>query len=306
MKHAFVMDPLDGVKPWKDTSYFLMRACIERGHQVFHLDQTDLFLVHDELYGDLVRLDVRGDVDRPFTVIGRETVPLEWMDVVWIRTDPPFDRRYFYATLLLDCLPPTTRVVNRPEGIRNCNEKLAALKLPDFTPDTLVTHDAGRIVEKARQHGRVTVKPVDGFGGKGILFFSPGDNPDVLNAATANGRRWVIVQQYLDAARDGDKRILLLEGEPLGAILRVHAKGIELNNMDAGGTPNPAVLDEVDLNICRAIRPLLVEQGVFFAGIDIIGGMLIEVNVTSPTGLQEMTRFDNVDYHHQIVEALEA
>ena len=306
MKHAFVMDPLDAVKPWKDTSYFLMRACVERGHQVFHLDQADLFLVHDEVYGSLERVDVHADMDRPFTPAGRETVPLRRMDVVWIRTDPPFDRRYFYATLLLDCLPPATRVVNRPAGIRNCNEKLAALKLPDFTPDTLVTHDAGRIVGMARRHGRVTVKPVDGFGGKGILFFSPDDDPGILREATADGRHWVIVQQYLEAARDGDKRILLLEGEPLGAILRVHARGSELNNMDAGGTPNPASLDERDREICRAIRPLLVEEGVFFAGIDVIGGMLIEVNVTSPTGLQEMTRFDNIDYHHRIVEALEA
>lgn len=305
MKHAFIMDPLEGVKPWKDTSYFLMRACAERGHEVCHLDQKDLYAKHDRLYGHLTWLEVLEDGDFPFSAIRSESASMMDIDVVWIRTDPPLDRRYFYTTLLLDLLPETTRVVNRPSGIRNFNEKLAALKFPDLTPKTLVTSDVDEIVRFAEQRGRITVKPVDGFGGKGILFFNAGDPPERLAGAVRNNRHWVIAQEYLTAAADGDKRILLLDGEPLGAILRVHADGQELNNMDAGGTPNPSTLSARDLEICRALGPALRDQGLYFAGIDIIGGMLIEINVTSPTGLQEMARFDGVDYHHRIIEELE-
>ena len=305
MKHAFIMDPLSGVKAWKDTSYFLMLACVQRGHTVCHVDQSDLWLDHDRTRARVTWVDVHADTTEPFTGHRVEDIDLSTVDVVWIRTDPPFDRRYFYTTLLLDYLPSTTRVINRPEGIRNWNEKLAALFFPQYTPATRVTRSLATIRDMAQQHGRVTVKPVDGFGGKGIVFHRPGDDEADLLAATFDETRWVIAQEYLPAASEGDKRILLLEGEPLGAILRVHAEGVELNNMDAGGTANPSSLDDRDREICAALKQPLLEQGVFFAGIDIIGGMLIEVNVTSPTGLQEMSRFDQTDYHHRIVAALE-
>ena len=305
MKHAFIMDPLESVKPWKDTSYFLMLACCERGRRVCHLDQRQLWLDHDDLKATVTWVNALDDMDQPFTVSGQETVSLSEMDAVWVRTDPPFDRRYFYTTLMLDYLPSNTRVLNRPEGIRNWNEKLAALYFPDLTPRTRVTADVDVIRAMAAEFGRVTVKPIDGFGGKGIVFYGHGEDPAEIREATHAGKRWVIAQQYLPAAAQGDKRILLLKGKPLGAILRVHADGAELNNMDAGGAANPAKLNARDLEICAAIEPGLVRQGIFLAGIDIIGGQLIEVNVTSPTGLREMSGFDQVDYHHQIISALE-
>lgn len=305
MKHVFIMDPLEGVKAWKDTSYYLMLGCVERGHEVCYMDQQDLSLEHDQLHGKVTWLEVNADIDHPFKVIKQERIPLAFTDVIWIRTDPPFDRRYFYTTLLLDYLPESTRVLNRPEGIRNWNEKLAALKFPQFTPLTRVTNDIDIIKNMASQCGRVTVKPIDGFGGKGIHFYSQGDDETILSQSVHDGRHWVIVQEYLPAASEGDKRILLLNGEPLGGILRVHAEGAELNNMDAGGTANPTTLTESDLEICAAVKSGLIEQGVFFAGIDIIGNKLIEVNVTSPTGLQEISRFNETDYHHHIIEALE-
>ena len=300
------MDPLEGVKAWKDTSYFLMLACCQRGHEVCYLDQRDLWLEHDDLYATVQWLQVNEDVDHPFTLLREESVAMASMDAIWVRTDPPLDRRYFYTTLLLDHLPESTRVINQPQGIRNFNEKLAALHFPDYTPRTRVTSSAAVIQEMAGECGRVTIKPIDGFGGKGIVFFNDGDDISLAEEATRHGAHWVICQEYLPAAKDGDKRILLLNGDPLGAILRVHADGEELNNMDAGGTANPSTLTERDHEIVAALKPSLVEEGVFFAGIDIIGDMLIEVNVTSPTGLQEMSRFDGEDYHHRIIEALES
>ena len=300
------MDPLEGVKAWKDTSYFLMLACCQRGHEVCYLDQRDLWLEHDDLYATVQWLQVNEDVDDPFTLLRKESVAMASMDAIWVRTDPPLDRRYFYTTLLLDHLPESTRVINQPQGIRNFNEKLAALHFPDYTPRTRVTSSAAVIQEMAGECGRVTIKPIDGFGGKGIVFFNDGDDISLAEEATRHGAHWVICQEYLPAAKDGDKRILLLNGDPLGAILRVHADGEELNNMDAGGTANPSTLTERDHEIVAALKPSLVEEGVFFAGIDIIGDMLIEVNVTSPTGLQEMSRFDGEDYHHRIIKALES
>ena len=337
MKHAFIMDPPERVRAYKDTTYFLMRAAAERGHQVCHLQQHALRLERDRVRAAVTWVQVNAEHARPFTVLehgdcgDRDSgdCDLSDMDAVWIRTDPPLDRRYFYATLLLDHLPATTRVINRPSGIRNWNEKLAALHCPQFSPPTLVTNEPARIVAFAQQHGRIAVKPVDGHGGKGIVFYGgdgAGDDGDgdgdvgddgngrgdggnqdaaALDAATAGGRRWVVAQKYLPAARDGDKRILLLDGEPLGAILRVHAAGAELNNLDAGGSAHPAAIDARDAEICAALKPGLRAQGIRFAGIDIIGGKLIEVNVTSPTGLQELCRFTGEDFHHRIIKAVE-
>ncbi len=306
MKHAFIMDPIDGMKPWKDTTYFLIKACAERGHEICYLDQSDLHARHDQLFGHVNWLQVNHDNVNPLSIIYSKTIAISDFDVVWVRTDPPFDRRYFYTTLLLDLLPKSVHVINRPQGIRNYNEKLSALKFPNLTPYTLVTSNIDSIVECANNYGRVTIKPIDGFGGKGIMFFQTGDSTHKLKALVDEHHHWVIVQEYLPSATDGDKRILLLDGEPLGAILRVHAEGKELNNLDAGGKAYPAGLTRKDKEICQVLKNPLKDEGIFFAGIDIIGDKLIEINVTSPTGLQEIAGFDGIDYHHQIIEMLES
>lgn len=305
MKFAFIMDPLEGVKPWKDTSYFLMLAANQRGHEVAYLDQRDLYLVHDQLTARVKWLRVNPDHEQPFEVLSEAVVKMEEMDVVWIRTDPPFDRRYFYTTLFLDFLPESVRVINRPAGVRDWNEKLGAIHFPELTPSTCVSNRVDQIVEFAGAYDRITVKPIDGYGGKGIFFYSPGDSTAVLEQATHQGAHWVIAQEYLPAARDGDKRILLVDGEPIGAILRVHAEGQELNNMDMGGKPVPCELDDSDRAICAALKPHLEEMQAFFVGIDVIGGKLIEINVTSPTGLQELSRFSGIDHHIEIIQRLE-
>ncbi len=306
MKHAFIMDPLEKVKPWKDTSYFLMLAAAERGHEVCYLDQQDLYLEHDQLMAKVTWLEVYDDHDQPFKLISEQRLSMSALDVVWLRTDPPFDRRYFYTTLLLDFLPSRVKVVNRPDGVRDWNEKLAAIHFPDLTPRTCVSNNIETIKSFAEQHARITLKPVDGFGGKGIFFYSPGEEPEtVLDQATHQGQHWVIAQEYLPAAKMGDKRILLVEGQPIGAILRVHADNKELNNLDMGGTAEEVELDAEDIVICKALKSQLISRGMFFVGIDVIGGKLIEINVTSPTGLQELSRFSGIAHHQNMIERLE-
>lgn len=271
------------------------------------MNAADLAIDHDRVMALLRPVRVNEDIDNPFIAGISEWQALDRMDVVWIRTDPPVDRSYVYTTLLLDLLPQHVRVINSPSTIRDWNEKLVALRYPDWTPRTLVARDNVRIRAFAEEFSRVTIKPIDGHGGSGVIFVTAADSDleSTLNDATYQGRHWVIVQEYLEAAHDGDKRILLLDGQPLGAILRLHADGVELNNLDQGGTAVASTLTDRDRAICHALSNDLQAHGVVFAGIDVIGGMLIEVNITSPTGLQEMTRFDDRPYHEVIIASLE-
>jgi len=307
MKHAFVMDPLEKVKTHKDTSYFLMLAACELGHQVYYLDAGDLYVKDSSGMATAQRVNAQNDPQAPFEPESEESVLMADMDAVWIRTDPPVDRAYFYMTMLLDLLPASVKVINRPSTIRDWNEKLAALQYPQFTPTTMVARHSAQIVDFVHQHGRTTLKPIDGHGGAGILFVNSEQSnlESQIRLATHGGSHWVIVQQYLDAAKEGDKRILLLNGEPLGAILRLHAEGVELNNLDQGGEALASELVDRDREICAGLKTDLVSRGVVFAGIDVIGGMLIEINITSPTGLQEMSRYDNRSYHKEIISSLE-
>lgn len=308
MKFAFIMDPLATVKAYKDTTYYLMLAARERGHDVFYMDQASIQVNHSHVFGESTHVDVHADNDKPFTVIEQAIRDLSEMDFVLIRTDPPFDRGYFYTTLLLDLLPASTLVVNRPEGLRNWNEKLAALYYPDLTPQTLISRDRDQITEFASDFERVTLKPIDGHGGKGIHFVREGDGftDQKIREVTRDGSHWIIAQEYLPEAKEGDKRILLLDGEPLGAILRVSGEGAELNNLDQGGSAHPVEMTPRDIEICAALKDGLIREGIVFSGIDVIGGKLIEINVTSPTGLQEMSRFADTPFHHQIIERLES
>ena len=307
MKIAFVMDPLEGVKAHKDTTYFLMLAAAERGHEVFYLDQGDLSCRHDRVYAILTPVEVHADEAVPFTIGERAARALSEMDAVMVRPDPPFDRRYLYTTLLLDLLPPQTVVVNSPAGLRNWNEKLVALHYPALTPTSLVTRSREEILDFMAQHGRVTLKPIDGFGGRGVVFIEPGGaNVDQLIALiTHDGTRQVIVQVYVPEAKQGDKRVLLLNGEPLGAVLRRAPAGKELNNLDAGGTAHPAELTERDREIAAILAPGMREQGILFAGIDLLGDKLIEINVTSPTVLRELSRFSGKPHNHDVIAAVE-
>lgn len=307
MKFAFLMNPLETVKAYKDTSYYLMLAAHERGHQVYYVDPGAIQADNRSVYAYATTVEVHSSIETPFTVVDTVLCDLADMDVILIRTDPPFDRAYLYTTLLLDLVSSKTLVVNRPSGIRNWNEKLAAMHYPNLTPETLVSNDKKEILAFSRKKGRLTLKPVDGFGGKGILFLEKDDwdGSAKIDEVTQHGRHWILAQEYLPAATEGDKRVFLVKGEPIGAILRIHADGQELNNLDQGATAFGSELDECDFEICAALKSGLLEQGIFFGGIDVIGGMLIEVNVTSPTGLQELCRFTGKPFHHDMIGELE-
>ena len=307
MKFAFLMDPLETVKAYKDTTYHLMLATSERGHEVFYFNQNTMRAGNANVRATTSKVEVHPSIEKPFTIISTFECDLSEMDAILIRTDPPVDRRYLYATLVLDLISGSTLVVNRPSGIRNWNEKLAAMLYPSLTPETLISNDTAEILQFRDEFGRLTLKPIDGHGGEGIIFLETeeADAAAKVNQVTNNGTHWIIAQQYLPDAQTGDKRILLLDGEPLGAILRVHAEGKELNNLDQGATAQAAELTERDLEICSSIKDGLLAEGIIFSGIDVIGGMLIEINVTSPTGLQELCRFDERAYNHDIMSALE-
>ena len=307
MKIAFLMDPLETVKAYKDTTYYLMLAANQLGHEVFYFNQSSMQADNRAVRARISSLKVHASIRQPFTILETTEVDLSCMDVIFVRTDPPFDRSYFYSTLLLDFVGTRTLVLNRPSGIRNWNEKLAALLYPKFTPKTLITNQAEEIFDFVKQIDRITVKPIDGHGGKGIFFLENDDehSRQQVTRTTHGGNHWVIAQEYLPDAKVGDKRILLVDGDPIGAVLRVHAEGKELNNLDQGAEAVYAELDERDLEICAVIKPGLLQEGIFFCGIDVIGGMLIEVNVTSPTCLQELCRFSGVSHHHNIINLIE-
>lgn len=306
MKIAVMMDPFEGVKKEKDTSYILMKGALERGHEVFYTQQESLSLRGNRPQGLLKRasLDTQGQVQ--VASAGHMTY-LDEMNVVMIRMDPPVDRRYLYTTLLLDFLPPTTSVVNSPQGIRDWNEKLSSLYFHQWSPPTLVSQVEAEILEFVEMHQDVILKPIDGFGGRGIKRAKLGDSGlgKIIAEITQQGSHKIVANKYVKEAEAGDKRIILVNGEPLGAIIRKAARIGEPNNLDQGGTAHPYTLDVQDRKICQVIGQELKARGLFFVGIDLLGHYLTEINVTSPTGLQDMMRFTGQPLHQEVIQKLE-
>jgi len=232
---------------------------------------------------------------------------LSKVDVVLMRQDPPFDMAYITATHILDHIHPETLVVNDPTHVRNAPEKLFVTEFPDLMPLTLITRDPARIAAFRAEHKDIIIKPLFGNGGAGVFHVTPGDENmnSLLEMFFQVSREPVIVQQYLPAVRKGDKRIILVDGEPAGAINRIPAEGESRSNMHVGGRAVASGLDDRDIEICKRIGPALKERGLIFVGIDVIGGMLTEINVTSPTGLQEIARYDGVHLEKNIWDAIE-
>jgi len=306
---AFVMDPPQTIDVSADTTFALMLEAQSRGHRILYIDPGDL-AIWDKRVRALVRpLTLRRDPGRPVDLGDAEWVFLDdTVDVAFQRVDPPVDAAYIAATQILS-LCERTQVYNRPQAVLSSNEKLYTLHFPELMPDTIVTREATQILEfMEKMGGEGVVKPLDGRGGEGIFHIHLADRNlnSILEQSTRFGTQRAMVQRFLPEVREGDKRILLLEGELLGAVLRVPAESEIRANLHVGGRAARAEIDARDREIIERLGPRLREDGLFFVGIDVIGGLLTEVNVTSPTGIQEMGRLDGNSYEATVIDRVES
>lgn len=308
MRIVFVMDPVSTVIVDEDTSFALMMAAQERGHRIDHCMVRDVCLCDGEPSATVRPARVQNDPSKPVTLGDPEDVRLADVDVVFVRKDPPFDDEYLWLTLLLEHLRDRTLVVNDPRGLREANEKLYACNFPELMPRTLVSGEKRRIKSFLEDvGGKAVIKPIEGHGGGGVFALVAGDGNlnGLIESVTRDGTRIAMVQELIPEVTEGDKRILLLDGEPLGAILRVPQGGDLRSNIHVGGSVVKADLTDADRRIIETLAPRLRADGLWFVGLDVIGGKLTEVNVTSPTGIQQMTRLDAQDYSTRVVEWLE-
>lgn len=306
MRFLYVMDPMDRVLWDKDTSFAFQRAAHKRGHHALHCLPTDLYAVDGEVHARARRLEVTLDPDRA-TLEGEEHVRVADVNAVLIRKDPPFDDTYLYATLLLERARGRTVIVNDPRGLRDANEKLYTLHFARHMPRTLVSANERQLLDFVAETKAAVIKPLDGAGGSGVMLLREGDkNARAITALLTNeGRKLSMIQEFLPAVAKGDKRVLLLEGQSLGAILRVPRSDDLRSNIHVGGTVEPCDLTEAEQAIVDDIGPKLVEDGLYFVGLDMIGGRLTEVNVTSPTGIQELSAHKGRDVADDVIAWIE-
>jgi glutathione synthase len=304
---AIQMDPIEKIDIQGDSTFALALEAQQRGHAILYYGPKDLTLAGDRVRARAAPLTVRAVKGDHFTLGERATHDLSKLDVVLMRQDPPFDMAYITATHILERLQPGTLVVNDPAAVRNAPEKLFVTLFKDFMPPTLVTSDHNAIREFRAEHKDIVLKPLYGNGGAGVFRVRQDDENlgALLEMFTQFYREPVITQAYVPEVRKGDKRIILIEGAFAGAINRVPAKGEARSNMHVGGKPEPTELTKREKDICAALGPELKARGLVFAGIDVIGSYLTEINVTSPTGIVEVKRFGGPDGAALIWDAIE-
>lgn len=304
---AIQMDPIELIDIRGDSSFVLALEAQRRGHALFHYLPKALSLKDGRVYARMQPLEVRREAGNHFTLGAPQLIDLATADVVLMRQDPPFDMSYITATHLLEHVHPQTLVVNDPVHVRNAPEKLFVTHFAGLMPPTLITSDRREVEAFRAEHRDIIVKPLFGNGGAGVFHLGPDDEnlSALLELFTDLYREPIIVQRYLPEVRSGDKRIILIDGRPAGAINRVPAKGEARSNMHAGGRPEKSQLTRREHEICEAIGPALKERGLIFVGIDVIGDYMTEINVTSPTGLQEINRFDGVCLEAEIWDVIE-
>jgi glutathione synthase len=307
LKVAVQMDPIESINIDADSTFALLLEAQKRGYDLYHYLARDLALEDGRASARGRPLKVQRKKGDHFEVGPAQTLDLAAMNVVLMRQDPPFDLAYITATHILEAIQPKTLVVNDPAHVRNAPEKLLVTQFADLTPPTLITSDKQRIAAFRERHRDIIVKPLFGNGGAGVFHIAPGD--ENLNALLETFAQLspepLIAQRYLPEVRKGDKRIILIDGEPKGAVNRVPAFGEARSNLHVGGRAEKAVLTERERQICATIGPILKRRGLLFVGIDVIGDYLTEINVTSPTGIQEINRFDNVCLEALIWDAIE-
>lgn len=305
MKHLFLIDDIASFHPEKDTTLALMTAVHERDGEVWGATVDQLSGRGGVARVHATRYDIDTDA-RPFYKTGEtRTAPLEAFQVVWMRKDPPFNLQYVYATYLLDLADPSkTLVVNKPQGLRNANEKAFILNFPDVITDTAVVRSRADIREMVEAFGgKAVIKPLDQMGGDGIFVLRADDGNfnSIVDAVSRAETEHVMVQRFLPAAAEGDKRIILIDGKPLGAILRVPQGSDFRGNMAAGGIATKSEITAREHEIIERLAPRLRAEGLYLVGLDVIGGYVTEINVTSPTGVQEIDRFDGTRIARDIV-----
>jgi glutathione synthase len=314
VKLAFIIDPIQKLDPCHDTSVALMEAAQILGHEVWITQTSMLSVLESKAWAVLERLELipielkSGHwvaQDPWFKVTSRNFQLLETMDAVFMRTDPPVNDAYLYATYVLDYIDPQkTLVVNSPRGIRAANEKMYALQFTKVIPETIVSADKQVIRKFTESKGTAVLKPLGNKAGEGILILSAGDRNfnSMVELSTQQGKLPVMVQNFIPEAKQGDKRIILLNGEAIGAVNRLSAQGEFRNNMAAGGTVAQTEITSTEYEICAGLGETLRKDGLIFVGIDVIGGYLTEVNVTSPTGIREIDRLDGKRLGQQVIQ----
>ncbi|MEM7642399.1 MAG: glutathione synthase [Pseudomonadota bacterium] len=308
LRVAFQMDPIEEVDIDADSSFRLALEAQARGHSLFVYTPDKLAYVEGRVVAMGRQTEVRRKMGDHVSFGAMREIDLEAdLDVIWLRQDPPFDMSYITTTHLLDRVHPETLVVNDPTWVRSWPEKLMVLDFPDLTPPTAIARDLETLKAFKTRHGDVVLKPLYGNGGAGVFRLTPEDrNLNSLHEMfSAINREPLIMQKFLPAVSAGDKRVILVDGAPVGAINRVPADGETRSNMHVGGRPEPVELSARDREICEAIGPRLKDRGQVFVGIDVIGDWLTEINITSPTGLQELERFDGVNASAMIWQAIE-
>ncbi|BAZ28750.1 glutathione synthetase [Cylindrospermum sp. NIES-4074] len=317
MKLAFIIDPIHQLDPCHDTSVALMEAAQILGHEVWVTQANLLSVMEGKAWAVLQRVELvpvqlvdgRWIAASPwYRLSDRSLTSLETMDAVFMRTDPPVNDSYLYATYILDYVDQNqTLVINSPSGIRGANEKMYALQFTEVIPETIVSADKEFIRRFVEAKGATILKPLGNKAGEGILFLQSGDRNfnSIVELSTHQGRVPVMVQTYLPQAKEGDKRIILLNGEPIGALNRLSSGSDFRNNMATGGTVAQTPITPQEQKICAQLAAKLRQDGLIFVGIDVIGGYLTEVNVTSPTGIREIDRLDSTHLGHQVIQWVE-
>ena len=308
LKVAFQMDPMESIDIAGDSSFALALEAQERGHKLFHYEPKNLSLSQLKPVAKLRSLTVQNITGNHFSLGEQRIADLKTdIDVILMRQDPPFDMSYITATHILEHVHPHTLVINNPTNVRNTPEKLFVTHFENVMPPTLITSDEEEIFGFRKEFKDIIVKPLFGNGGAGVFHIKPDDEnlSSLIELHKTFYKEPLMIQEYVPAVRQGDKRIILIDGKPVGAVNRVPAKGEARSNMHVGGKPMKCELTGRDREICEIIGPSLKEKGLLFVGIDVIGNYLTEINVTSPTGIQELSRFEYTNIASLIWDAIE-
>jgi glutathione synthase len=309
IKFGIVMDPIASIKPHKDSSLAMLLAAQQRGWELHYFLQENLLIDNGIAHGYGQTLSVKDDLENWFTLSDTSLMPLADLDVILMRTDPPFDSQFLYTTFILESAEKQgTLIVNKPQSLRDCNEKVFATQFPQCCPPVLITANAEAIRDFYKEHNDIILKPLDGMGGASIFRVQAND-PNlsvIIETLTEHQTKSIMAQRYIPEIVSGDKRILLVDGKPVPfALARIPAAGETRGNLAAGGRGEARALTERDYWICEQVAPTLREKGLLFVGIDVIGDYLTEINVTSPTCIRELDEQCELNIAGQLMDAIE-